>query len=140
MTDRHVDPAREQFDLFKDLPRDTPIEMLNMIRFRERASYPAGHPAAGDELTGAEAYARYGRAAAPHLEKAGGTVVWRAVPEAVVIGPAEEQWDAIFAVRYPSATAFLAMITDSEYQKLAVHRTAAVETSRLIRTTPAPID
>lgn len=28
----HIDPTREQFDAFKDLPRDTPILMLNLIR------------------------------------------------------------------------------------------------------------
>ncbi len=137
MPDTHIDPQREQFEAFKDLARDTPIEMLNMIRFKDKASYPADHPAAGEGLSGAQAYARYGREAAPHLAKAGGTIVWRATPEAVVIGPADERWDAIFAVRYPSATAFLAMITDGEYQQLAVHRTAAIETSRLIRTAPA---
>lgn len=137
MADRHIDPQSGQFDTFKNLPRDTPIEMLNMIRFKDKASYPADHPFAGEGLTGAEAYARYGREAAPHLRKAGGVIAWSATPEAVVIGPDDERWDAIFAVRYPSTTAFLAMITNSEYQKLAVHRTAAVETSRLIRTAPA---
>lgn len=136
MTDRHIDPARDQFALFKDLPRDTPIDMLNMIRFKEQATYPADHAAAGEGLSGAQAYERYGQEAAPHLQKAGGKVVWRATPEAVVIGPGDERWDAIFTVRYPSAAAFLAMITDPDYQKLAVHRTAAVETSRLIRTAP----
>ena len=38
MTD-HVDPTREQFNAFKDLPRDTPIHMLNLIRYREVADY-----------------------------------------------------------------------------------------------------
>jgi uncharacterized protein (DUF1330 family) len=138
MSERYIDPERQQFEAFKTLARDTPVEMLNMIRFKDKATYPADHPAAAEGLSGAQAYARYGQAAAPHLARAGGEVVWRAAPEAVVIGPPDERWDAIFAVRYPSAAAFLAMITDGEYRKLAVHRTAAVETSRLIRTAPAP--
>ena len=35
MTDRHIDPDRQAWDLFKSLPRDRPIHMLNLIRLRE---------------------------------------------------------------------------------------------------------
>lgn len=47
MTDSHIDPERVQFDAFKDLPRDHPIEMLNLVRFREQATYPEDHPLVG---------------------------------------------------------------------------------------------
>ena len=33
----HIDPERDQFDAFKALPRDQPIEMINLIAFREHA-------------------------------------------------------------------------------------------------------
>ena len=36
-----------------------------------------------------------------------------------------------------TAHAFLAMVSDPDYQRAVVHRQAAVETSRLIRTRPA---
>ena len=36
-----IDPTRAQFDAFKALPRDTPIQMLNLIRFKAVADYPA---------------------------------------------------------------------------------------------------
>ena len=61
MTDRHVDPERAQFDAFKELPRDTVIHMLNLVRFKDKATYPAEHALAGANLSGAEAYANYGR-------------------------------------------------------------------------------
>lgn len=131
-----IDPTRAQFDAFKDLPRDTPIWMLNMIRFKDRADYPEGHPNHGKQITGAEAYAEYGRQASPHLAKVGGRRVFSGGPEAMVIGPEAEAWDMIFVIEYPSATAFMQMITNPEYQKLSAHRTAAVADSRLIRLKP----
>ncbi|MGD9407221.1 MAG: DUF1330 domain-containing protein, partial [Gammaproteobacteria bacterium] len=37
--------------------------------------------------------------------------------------------------RYPTADAFLQMVTDPEYRIAVKHRQAAIEDSRLIRTT-----
>ena len=52
-----------------------------------------------------------------------------------VIGPADEQWDVLILVRYPSPTAFIDMVTTPEYQALSGHRTAALADSRLVPTT-----
>ena len=133
MSDTHIDPTRAQFDAFKDLPRDQPIEMLNLVRFRDAAAYPADHPLADQGLTGAEAYQNYGAETGPILAKVGGEILWRGVFETTLIGPTDELWHASFIARYPNAGAFLAMVTDPEYQKAVVHRQAAVLTSRLIR-------
>lgn len=136
MAEAHVDPTRAAFDAFKALPRDTPIHMLNLVRFRDRAAYPADHPAAAEGLSGAEAYALYGRDSAPVLKRVGGAIRWRGSMEAMLIGPEDERWDAVFVAAYPDAGAFLAMVTDPDYKKAVVHRQAAVETSRLIRCAP----
>ncbi|MEM9063081.1 MAG: DUF1330 domain-containing protein [Pseudomonadota bacterium] len=124
----HVNPDRAQFDAFKALPRDLPVNMLNLVLVRDRAAYPDGR-----EATGHEAYAAYGRESAPVLERVGGSILWRGSFETVLIGPSDEHWDFCFIARYPTAGAFLAMVTDPEYQKAVVHRTAAVADSRLIR-------
>ena len=34
----HIDPLRAQFDAFKNLSRDHPIEMLNLVQFRDQAN------------------------------------------------------------------------------------------------------
>ena len=128
-----VDPTRDAFDAFKALPRDRPVAMLNLIRYREHAAYPQGHPLAGEALSGADAYRRYGRESGPVFERVGGTIVWRGRPEGVLIGPADERWDAAFVARYPTAAAFLEMVTDADYRVAVVHRQAAVADSRLIR-------
>jgi len=132
-----VDPTREQFGAFKGLDRDHPIEMLNLVRFNAQATYPANHPLAGKSLTGAEAYANYGRETAPIFARLGGRIVWRGAFETVLMGPGNEHWDEIFVARYPTAHAFLAMVTDPDYRVAVVHRQAAVATSRLIRCAPA---
>jgi len=117
----YIDPDRAQFEAFKALDRDHPIEMLNLVKFRDRAAYPEGHELANAGLSGAEAYRNYGRETAPVI---------------ALIGPGDEVWDEMFIARYPSGHAFLEMVTDPAYRQAVVHRQAAVETSRLIRTKP----
>lgn len=125
----YIDPERDQFEAFKSLPRDKPIMMLNFLRFRSEAAYEDGR-----EVTGAEAYAAYGRESGPIFRRVGGEIVWRGKPELMLIGPRDKHWDLIFVARYPTAGAFLEMVTDPDYQAAVKHRQAAVLDSRLIRT------
>jgi len=124
-----IDPLREQFEAFKALPRNEPIQMLNLIRLRERAEYPEGHPDHGKNISGRDAYRVYGRTAGQIFRKVGR-------PDVVVTGPSDEKWDLAFIAEYPSAAAFLAMVTDPEYREHVKHRQAAVLDSRLIRLKP----
>lgn len=132
--DHHIDPERAAFEAFKALPRDTPVAMINLVRYRAQAAYPADHPRAAERLSGAEAYRLYGQESGPVFQRVGGSILWSGKPELVLIGPADEHWDAAFIARYPSAAAFLEMVTDPAYRQAVIHRQAAVLTSRLIRT------
>ncbi len=132
----YIDPKRTQFDAFKSLDRDHPIEMLNLVRLRTQAHYPENHELSGQDVSGRQAYACYGRGSAPVLQRLGGSIVWRGSFQSVLIGPENERWDQVFVARYPTAHAFLAMVTDPDYRRAVVHRQAAVRTSRLIRCTP----
>ncbi|MDI1280994.1 DUF1330 domain-containing protein [Brevundimonas sp.] len=131
-----IDPTQEALAAFRDLPADQPIAMINLLRFRETATYPADHPDHAVALTGAEAYAAYGRAAAAPFARSGGSQIWLGRPELTLIGPADEIWHLAFIVRYETAQAFMTMIRDPEYQLAVVHRQAAVTDSRLIRCNP----
>ena len=131
MSDAYIDPDRETFRLFKDMTLDRPVEMLNLVRLRERAAYDDGR-----EATGAEAYAAYGLHSGPIFTRAGGEIVWSATPELMLIGPADERWDVAFVARYPTGQAFVDMVYDPDYRAIVHHRQAAVETSRLVRTAP----
>ena len=131
----HIDPTREAFEIFKSLPRDEPLEMLNLIKLREQADYPDGRTASG-----LEAYKAYGEHSGPIFQRVGGQIIWRGKPRSVLIGPLSEAWDLSFIARYPSAGAFLEMVTDTVYQSEAVpHRQAAVLDSRLIRHLPLEV-
>ncbi|NOC92869.1 DUF1330 domain-containing protein [Ruegeria sp. HKCCD6604] len=129
----YIDPDRDQFEAFKALDRDMPIEMLNLVKFRAKAQYPTAHELVNAGLTGAQAYRSYGAETAPIIERIGARILWRGVFEATLIGPADEAWDSVFIARYPTAHAFLEMVTDPVYRAAVIHRQAAVETSRLIR-------
>ena len=136
MTDAYIDPTREAFDFFKSLPRDVPINMLNLLRFNEVATYPSDHPNAAHGWSGARAYQEYGKTSGPIFQRVGGTIIWRGKMEAMVIGPDDKQWDMSFIARYPNSAAFMDMVTDVEYRKAVVNRQAAIQTSRLIRFRP----
>jgi uncharacterized protein (DUF1330 family) len=132
----YIDPTREAFDAFKALPRDVPIHMLNLLRFKEQAEYPADHANAAQGWSGRRAYAEYGKTSGPIFQRVGGTIVWRGTMEAMVIGPTDKHWDSAFIARYPNSAAFMEMVTDPEYRLAVVNRQAAVLTSRLIRFKP----
>lgn len=132
----YIAPTAEQIAAFRDLPFGEPIEMLNLLRFRAVADYPDDYEAAGKGTSGAQAYRTYLAAMQKIAAKLGLDVIWTASPALTLIGPAEERWDMAFIARYPDAEAFLTMIGDPEYHAITVHRTAAIEDSRLIRCAP----
>ena len=136
MTDTYIDPTREAFDLFKSLPRNLPINMLNLLKFNETAQYPADHANAEHHWTGRRAYQEYGKTSGPIFQRVGGSIIWRGEMDAMVIGPAERHWDMAFIALYPNSVAFMEMVTDADYRLAVVNRQAAVKTSRLIRFNP----
>ena len=120
--------AVEEF--LAEYPTGEPVVMLNLLRFRERASYPAQHPA--DPCTGFEAFMRYSAGVIPLIAAIGGEVVWQGRQAAMLIGPQDKDWHLVVLVRYPGAGAFVDMIDSDDYRTVSVHRTAALEDSRLI--------
>jgi uncharacterized protein (DUF1330 family) len=141
MAEAYIDPDREAWQAFKALPRDRPIHMLNLIRLRETAAYPEGHPNHGRGLSGLEAYREYGRTIARHLARLGSRQIWAGAPQVMVTGPQAEAWDLAFIVEYPGSQAFIDMVRDPDYRENVVpHRTAAVADSRLLRLAPLDPD
>lgn len=129
----YIDPDRQAWDAFKALPKDQPIQMLNLIKLKPRADYPTDHPDHGKNLTGLDAYRAYGRTSAEVFKRVGGHQVWAGKPEVMVTGPQDaEQWDLAFIAQYPSTAAFIEMVRDPEYREHVKHRTAAVADSRLL--------
>ena len=119
MTDTYIHPSADQIRAIRDMNLDGPIVMLNLLRFA-----PDG---------GAEAYQRYGEAAAPFLGKTGASIRYLGNVMATVIG--DESWDEIILVEYPSVAAFLQMTGDPDYPSEL--RAGALSDSRLYCTQPA---
>lgn len=124
-----VNPTPEQLkQVLASTPKDQPVVMLNLLRFRDKASYDGEAP----ELSGREAYQLYMREAAASVSAVGAEVIWSGRSVGSLIAPPDESWDQVLLVRYPSIGAFLAMIESSEYKGVIKHRTAALSDSRLV--------
>ena len=120
------DPTPEQFKALVESDDDSPIVMVNLIRFKDQAT------GIDEGRTGAEAYATYGQNIARYLAEVGGEVLIATASVESIIGPEQAEWDAVLLVRYPSRKAFIQMITNPGYQKEHEHRAAGVEEARLI--------
>ncbi len=120
--------SRAMTEVLSNTPKDQPVVMLNLLKFREHANYEGQR----EGVSGREAYQEYGRGAIHCIKAVGGDLVWSGAPTGVLIGPEYEQWDEVLLVRYPSLDAFLKMIESPEYKRIVHHRTAAIDDSRLI--------
>jgi uncharacterized protein (DUF1330 family) len=119
---------------------DGPLVMLNLNAYRERASYDGDPPGGGSpDVSGREAYERYGQTALALLARVGGEIVWHAPATLTVIGDESDSYDEVIAVRYPSAEAFLALALDPEVAAALAHRNAGLARAALIRCDDAQV-
>lgn len=137
MAESFLQPSPANLAAFGKVVPEKPVHMLNFLRFRERAEYPQTHEHASKNWTGQRAYQQYGSEIAGPFGRAGAKIIWQNLTLGTVIGPDAELWDSIFTVEYPNAQAFQTMISDPEYLKGAVNRTAALADSRLYLTQPS---
>ena len=119
------------------IPEGVPFFMLNLLRFGERADY--GDRADVAPLSGREAYHQryvpaFGEIAA-RMAGDGIRVSWLGSVLARAVGPADERWDEVAIVEYPSFAAFRRVTESPEYEaEAAPHRKAALVDWRLIAT------
>lgn len=134
---RTIEITAEAFQAASKLiPADTPLMMINLLRYREQADY--GNRGDVTPCSGREAYRqRYLRGALEVVRAHGGQVFWSGNVLAGVIVPPDERWDDVLLVEYPSVDRLPRIYADPAYQLIAFHRTAALEDSRLIATTTA---
>lgn len=124
-------PTRESLSAYlRDMPAGEPVTLLNLLRYRQIANYPAGGGYA--DISGSDAFATYARLMMPLLAKAGAEITWLGKMGTALIAPSGEHWDDVVLVRYPDKDAFVNMTTTGKYVELSVHRTAALVDSRLI--------
>lgn len=128
-----VYPAREQFAEFFGGPEDGPFVMVNLLKFKPRAEYADG---SDSQLTGREAYARYGEAVGKLVQGLGGRIRYSGEVTGLLIGSVEERWDMVALAEYPSLAAFRAMTASPEMRAIEHHRSAGLAGQLNIRTRP----
>ena len=119
-----VMPNDQQMAGFLEEGKDQPIYMVNLLKFKDKATYPDKRET---DLTGEEAYAIYGQEVRKHLEKVGAKPIFSGKVSRLMLGEVEDLWDVVAIAMYPNRKAMLDMISDPEYIKSAQHRVAGLE-------------
>ncbi|GGA38355.1 DUF1330 domain-containing protein [Sphingomonas psychrolutea] len=131
-----VFPGPEQLAAFFTGAEDGPFVMVNLLRFKPHAEYADGSDA---DLTGREAYARYGAAVQACLAAVGGKSVFAGAVTELMLGQMDEPWDMVALAQYPSRAAMMAMVQSPDYQAIEKHRLAGLEGQLNIRTKALPV-
>lgn len=133
-----INPTPDQLAAVLEAHPDGPVQMINLLAYRERAAYPDGYEGTEPvECSGRDAYQRYAEVALQHVTNRGGRLVLLSAVDGVVLGAMDQrEWDEVAIVEYPSLGAFLDMGQDPDYLAATVHRTAGLERSVLLATTP----
>ena len=129
-----VFPTPEQFQDFFGAPEDGPFVMVNLLKFKDKAEYEDGSE---PELSGREAYARYGVEVAKLVTALGGKIRYSGAVTGLMLGEVEELWDAVALAEYPSLAAFQKMALSPEMHAIEHHRKAGLAGQLNIRTKPA---
>ena len=117
-----IRPNKEQFIELMNAPDDGPVVMLNLLKFKPRG--------------GSQEYGKYGESVTKMVEERGGRLLWQGKVDQTLIGPLEEEWDAVALVQYPNRKAFIEMTTSKEYDAAHEHRESGLERTVLLACTP----
>ena len=125
-------PSSEQLSKLHELDDSEPFCVLNLIKFKHKAEYADGRES---QLTGAEAYAVYGKEQRRHLREVGAEVLLVGSLAELIIGEMEtEKWDFFAIVKYPNKSALRSFFNNSDWAKSNEHRAAGLEGQVLIST------
>jgi uncharacterized protein (DUF1330 family) len=126
-------PTAEQIQELLAGPDETPVVMVNLLRFKDRADAPdAG-------VAGVEAYRRYGEPMRRIVEERGGRFLWMGRVDSFVIGESDTPFDAVALMEYPSRRAFVEIVNDPRVREIGAHRAAGLDGQWLIATTAGPL-
>lgn len=126
-----VFPGPEQAAAFFGGGEDGPFVMINLLKFRDRAVYPDGTE---PDLSGRDAYRRYGAAVQACLASVGARPVYAGDVTEIMLGEIDELWDMVALAEYPSRAAMMAMVSSPAYQAIEKHRVAGLAGQLNIRT------
>jgi hypothetical protein len=117
------------------LPREKPIVMLNLLRFRSEATYSGHEFDHLERVSGREAYlTRYLPAFGTIATPLGDShPLWLGTVLANVVGPSDLHWDDIALVQYENFALFRSVVESDLYHRDAdPHRSASLEDWHLL--------
>jgi uncharacterized protein (DUF1330 family) len=126
-----IHPSPDQAKAFFSGEEDGPMCMVNLLKFKEKATYADGSE---PDLSGRDAYLRYGMGVQACLAAVGGTARFTGFVTDLMLGEVEELWDMVAIAEYPSRAAMLQMVQSPEYQAITKHRDAGLAGQLNIRT------
>ncbi len=115
---------------------DGPFVMLNLLKFKDRADYDDG---SDTNLSGREAYQKYGNVASQCVQKVGGRLIFGGMVTGLLLGEIEENWDMVALVEYPSLEAFRSMTSLPEFTAASKHRSAGLAGQLNIKVKPGDL-
>lgn len=126
-----IHPSPDQAKAFFSGEEDGPMCMVNLLKFKDKATYADGSE---PDLSGRDAYLRYGMGVQACLAAVGGTARFTGFVTDLMLGEVEELWDMVAIAEYPSRAAMLQMVQSPEYQAITKHRDAGLAGQLNIRT------
>ena len=124
-----IEPTEDQLAKFLSRAGDGPVHMVNLLKFRDKAAYPDGRD---PDLSGVDAYMRYGGPMTGLVEAAGGSLKFSAMTSPLLVGELDGEWDMVAIMTYPSAATLAEIAATPEFEAIAVHRKAGLEGQLLI--------
>ena len=124
-----LDPTPEQIKAFLSHKKaGEPVYMLNLLKFKNRATYKDG-----EDISGREAYARYANALSAMVkDQEGFGAIFGGSANAWLIGEGEGEWDAVGIFTYPDAKTMFETVSSDAYRKIHKHRRAGLAGQLLI--------
>lgn len=106
--------------------QDTPVAMINWLKFKPVASYPAGTPPA----SGKTAYHRYGKVALTTTHSLGAKLIFATRYHQILVGnggdPGSGLWDEFALMQYPGRRTFGLMASLRRYRRGLADREAGL--------------
>jgi len=118
---RTLEPNMDAVQAMASSTTDGPLTMINLLRYKR-----------SDGTSAEGVYAEYMQQAAAFLAQVGGRLVWMGRVDHVLIGLESDRWDRVLLVEYPSAAAFLSMLSLPGFADAQQLRKSALEETVLL--------
>lgn len=120
--ENQVHPGGDSLQTFLS-GKSEPVVMVNLLKFKEQASYADGR---ATDLSGVEAYQLYATEMRELVEAEGGRFIYGGQVESVLLGEVEDLWDVVGLVEYPTPQTLVKIASTPKFAEIETHRVAGL--------------